>query len=187
MKAKGIKMKFVFLNEKGQAITEFAIVIPIFITMLLGIIEFGWIGYQRVLFTQGYIHASWDITAEKLNDIDPLIDVHSINNYSAAEVEPLIKDALNTSSLWGFKPANLVIKNAKATLYNKEAQFDVPGRVMGTVTSAKSITRYMDISAEIEYNIQSITGITNLFSKDLLKAKKDLMYTRVVGTQKRTE
>lgn len=180
-------MQFDNSNERGQAIVEFALVIPVFLLIIFIIIELGWIGYQKNLFAQGYTHASWDITAEKLNDMDPLTSSNSVNTYSGSLVEDLIKDALKESSLWGFDSNNLVIRNARATLYNRETEFDVPGRVPGTATSAKSITRYMDISADLEYNIKPIMGLANFVNSSFLRDEKQLNYTRVVGTQKRSE
>lgn len=36
-------LRRILKNEKGQSIVEFALVVPILLTLLCGIIDFGWI------------------------------------------------------------------------------------------------------------------------------------------------
>lgn len=40
-----------FKNEKGQSIVEFALILPLLLTLLLGLIEFGWIFSAQVTIT----------------------------------------------------------------------------------------------------------------------------------------
>ncbi len=45
---KGLK---IFKNEKGQSLVEFALVMPILMLILLGIIEFGWLYNAKITMT----------------------------------------------------------------------------------------------------------------------------------------
>jgi len=44
-------MKFIKQNKKGQSLVEFALVIPIFLSLILGMLEFGWIFNGQITLT----------------------------------------------------------------------------------------------------------------------------------------
>ena len=173
--------------EKGQALVEFAIVIPVFMFFLLIIIEFSWISYQRGLFSYGYNHAAWDITADKLSDMDPLKASGSAKTYTGSTVEKLIIDTISDSALWGVDTGNIKASNAVAYMYNKESSFDVPGRKAGEVNQASAVTRYMELSADLSYDIRPMTGFGQSLFGHLLHVEKDFSCIRVVGAQRRSE
>lgn len=179
--------KNVYSKESGQAILEFALIFPIFLLILFGIIDFGWIGYQRMSFEYGYIQSSWYISAGDLNDYDLLEDVPSENFYTGAVVADLLREGLENSSL-GIMPKKLGVKNARATLYNKKEEFKVPGRnELGGLNEGYGITRYMDVNALIDYEIQPLTFVGRTFFGDNIIFKKELDRTRIVSRQIRTE
>lgn len=179
--------KNVYSKESGQAILEFALIFPIFLLILFGIIDFGWIGYQRMSFEYGYIQSSWYISASDLNDYDLLEDVPSENLYTGAVVADLLREGLENSSL-GIMPKKLGVKNARATLYNKKEEFKVPGRnELGGLNEGYGITRYMDVNALIDYEIQPLTFVGRTFFGDNIIFKKELDRTRIVSRQIRTE
>lgn len=41
-------VKRFFRSEKGQALVEFALVLPLLLTLLCGIIDFGWLYYNQI-------------------------------------------------------------------------------------------------------------------------------------------
>ena len=45
-------IKKLIKKEKGQGIVEFALVFPIFLAIMLAIIDFSWIAYQSSVFNQ---------------------------------------------------------------------------------------------------------------------------------------
>ncbi len=185
-KIKGEFFKKVFLAERGQALIEFALVIPLFMLLIMGIIEISWITYQRSSFEYGCSHAAWDITAEQLSDIDALKQSGSIKHYSGGAVDGIIKSTISGSTLLGFNSGGLNITNASATMYNQESKFSVPGANAEEV-EASTVTRYMDVKANLSYDIKPITFLGNVFFGGLLKVNRDLDYTRVVGAQHRSE
>ena len=188
-----------FKKEDGQAIVEFALVIPIFLLLFFGIVEFGWTSYQKTVFMQGYSRASYDATAKALNDKDPLefYDTQVENPdpdftfgyqvYEGLFIENLIKDSIIESSLWGFKDQNLKVTNGRAVLHNKETTFDVPGIKDGTSTRARKITRTMELTGDLTYTVYPISGLGRFFYGEEIVFKKHLDCDRVIATQERRE
>lgn len=41
-------LKRLFRSEKGQAMVEFALILPLLLTLLCGIIDFGWMYYNQI-------------------------------------------------------------------------------------------------------------------------------------------
>ncbi len=174
-------------KEEGQTLVEFAIVVPLLLLIIFSIIEFGWFGYQMNLFNQGYMHASWDVTAAELNDLNPITAVGGTATYDGSLVEDLIRNAIKESSLWGFEEANLTVTNGKAVLTNTESTFAVPGRKSGEVINATTITRSMKLTATITYQIKPLIGFGEVFFGNSITMKKELDCVRVVGSQHRSE
>lgn len=173
-------------GESGQALAEFGIVIPLVVTLVIAIMELSWISYQRLSFDYGCSHAAWDVTADKLSDMDDLKTVGSRRSYSGVAVNDVIKSAVSDSTLWGFNTSELNIANASATMYNVDGNFSVPGK-QAEVVPASTITRYMDINAKLSYNIKPLTFMGSLFFSSSLDVERELNYTRVVGAQHRSQ
>lgn len=184
-------MKKIFIilkNEKAQGSFEFALVAPVFLLIFFSIIEFGWTAYQKTVFLQGFGHASYDITGERLRDHNSLkdADISNITTYTVG-VDELIKDSIEQSCFWGFIRENLTVTNAKAVLENEESNTVVPSFELGETANVKTITRYAHINADITYNIYPITGLGNLFFGNKIELKKHLNCKRVVSSQQRLE
>lgn len=179
------KRKKTNLEESGQAIVEFALVLPIFIMILFAIVEFSWIGYQKASFEYGYIQASWYVSANDLNDYDDLEKIPSEAIYKGSIVSDTLREDMEDSSL-GVNPTKLSIRDAEAKLYNEKGTFKVIGQD-GSEVDAYGITRYMDLTANIDYEIQPLTFFGKSLFGDNLSFTKDLDRTRVVRRQVRTE
>ena len=180
------KKKNTFLKESGQALIEFALVFPLFLLILFAIIDFGWIGYQKASFEYGYMQASWYVSADDLNDYDTLENTPSKKTYIGSVVADVLREDLEDSSI-GIIPTNLSVRNARATLYNEKGSFSVPGPSGKADNEAEGITRYMDVSASIVYEVQSLTFLGKTLFGDNFSFKKDLDRTRVVRRQTRSE
>lgn len=174
-------------KETGQGMVEFAIVFPIFFMMLLFIIEISWVTYQRSIFDQGYIYSGWSVTAGDLNDGDPMEVIPSQSVYTGSIVADPIRNSVSQSSLWGFIPGNFSVTNAKAVLYNKQDEFDVPGRNPSDIVPAISRTRYMDLKAELSYQVYPLTFFGRQLFGNRITMRKELVCTRIVGSQHRSE
>lgn len=181
-----LKKKRETRGEKGQAIVEFALVFPMFLLIIFGIIDFSWIGYQKASFEYGYMQASWYVSAEDLNDYDTLEKTPSQKTYTGTIVADILREDIEGSSL-GIKPESLSVRNARAKLYNKEGGFKVPGATGRGDNEAYGITRYMDISAFIDYEVQPLTFLGRTLFGDNFSFTKALDRTRVVRRQTRSE
>lgn len=179
-----IKLKKFFKVENGQGLVEFAMVLPIFIFIVFTIIDFSWIAYQRSSFNYGYLKASCEITADDLGDTDELEDVRSESTYSGSKVSDNIKESIIESND-GILDGNLTIKDAVAKLYNEKDDFSIPD-YKNRKTVANSITRYMDLTANLEYEIRPITFIGKTIFGDSITVKKELVRTNVIKSHHRT-
>lgn len=179
------KRKKTTLKESGQGMVEFALVFPIFLVIIFAIIDFGWIGYQKASFEYGYIQASWYVSANDLNDYDDLERVGSEKTYEGAILSDLLREDMKNSSL-GVNSTKLSIRDAKAVLHNKEGKFNV-SELDGSEVEAYGITRYMDLTASIDYEVQPLTFLGRSLFGENLSFTKDLNRTRVVRRQVRTE
>ncbi|WP_276981244.1 TadE family protein [Johnsonella ignava] len=187
-------IKKLIKKEKGQGIVEFALVFPIFLAIMLAIIDFSWIAYQSSVFNQGYAHASWEIGEKDLVSSSQLVDniVYMQQGadrkvYSGLVVENAIKNSIKQSSLWGFKPSNLIVTNAVVEAENKETSFDVPSYKAQEYTTARKDTRYMKIRADIEYRVVPLTFFGRTFFGDTFTIRKSLNSERTVAELQRTE
>lgn len=171
-------------KETGQAAIEFALAILVFVPLLFGIIDFGWISFQKMAFEYGYIHTGWNVSASDLGDSDPIDTVPSTATYSGSSVSDPLYYEIELSS--PIVEENLNITNATAVLYNNAVPYSVPSST-GGVISAVCRTRYMDISADLTYTIQPLTPIGELLYGSVITINKELKCTRVVATQNRSE
>lgn len=174
-------------QDKGQAMVEFALVLPVFLVIILFIIEAGWMTYQQSVFDQSYQYSSWTIQASDLGDSDPLESCPASAVYSGNTVSDPLVERIKEASFWGFIPENLTVSNAQAVMHNEEETFLVPGRTPSDTVTATSRTRYMDLEATLSYDIYPLTFLgQQVFGTRVTKEKK-LSCNRIVATQHRSE
>jgi hypothetical protein len=174
-------------RDSGQGMVEFALVFPIFITIILFIIEAGWMTYQQTVFDQSYQYSSWTIGASDLGDFDPLDSCPSRAVYSGNAVSEPFVEKLKEASFWGFIPENLTVSNAQAEMHNEEDTFFVPGRAPGDTVTAISRTRYMKLEATLSYDIYPLTFLGRQVFGDRVVKEKKLSCNRIAATQHRSE
>lgn len=178
-----------FKGERGQGLVEFALVFPIFLAIVLFIVDVGWITAQRTAFDHGCIYSTWSISADEIGDSDPLEDISSETKYIDGVNEALLAN-IKTSNIWGLISNNIHVSNATARCYNREESFHVPGRVVSDteagVLEASTMTRYMDLSANIRYDIYPITFIGKLFFGESITLEKQYETTKIVRSQSRS-
>ena len=181
-------MRFIFSmkGENGQGMVEFALVFPVFFTILLLIIEAGWLTYQQTMFDQSYQYSSWTLQASDLGDVDTLEACPAKASYSGSTVSDPLLARIEEASLWGLMLKNITISNAQAELYNEEETFSVPGRKPSDAVLATSRTRYMKINADVSYDIYPLTYLgKSIFGTRITKEKK-INCLRIVATQHRS-
>lgn len=165
--------------EGGQAMTEFALVMPLFLIMCLFVIDFGWIAYQKAAFDYSYMHASWEVVSTDLSKHGSYEDKGSV---SVPGAQKAVAEAMSGNAFIGYDPANLSVSSASATLYNEVSTFSVPDR-QGNPTDADSVTRHLALKAELSYQVKPIVGL--VFGP--LTVTKNLDIDRVVGVEHRTK
>ena len=182
-----MKYLLVLKQDKGQGMVEFALVFPIFIMIILFIIEVGWMSYQQTVFDQSYQYSSWSVQASDFGDSDPMDTCPAKAVYSENTVSDPFVERIKEASFWGFLPENLTVSDAQAVMENKEVTFSVPGRTPSDSITAISRTRYMDLKATLSYDIYPLTFLgRQVFGSRVTKEKK-LNCSRIVATQHRSE
>ncbi|MFV0396274.1 MAG: TadE family protein [Coprobacillaceae bacterium] len=183
-----MKKKF-FLIEEGQSLVEFALVFPLVFALMMFVFDFGWIAYQITVFQQGYLYSSWNVSAQELGDTNLIEEVPSINVYDDTDniVSDALRDSLEESSYFGFETANFTIKNATATLYNEEEIFKVPGRISGEVVDATNRTRYIELEADLSYDVYPATWFGEVLFGDKIISEKHVNTKRIVGSTHRSQ
>lgn len=165
-------------GESGQAMTEFALVLPIFLAMCLFVIDFGWIAYQKAAFDYSYMHASWEVVGSDLSKHGSYDDRDSI---SVPDSSSAVAKAMESNPFIGYDPASLTVSSSSATLYNEVSQFSVPDR-KGEPSNADRVTRRLSVKAKITYVAKPIVG----FVFGPLTLTKDIDIDRIVGVENRT-
>lgn len=176
-------------GERGQAMVEFALVFPIFILIVLFIVDVSWIAAQRTAFDHGCIYSSWSISADEFGDHDLLEDSASEMVYTDGVSDALMAN-IRESNIWGLVSDNVTVYNARARCYNREENYDVPGRIIyssgNDVTEASSMTRYMDLTADIRYDIYPLTFVGRIFFGSRITLEKQYETTKIMRSQRRS-
>lgn len=97
------KWKRIGKDEKGQSLVEFALVLPILLLFLLGIIEFGWLLNAQISLTSAAREGARLAAVEKIEEFDEsdiiaLIQPTVDNNFSQFKVSPSIDPNLITGT-----------------------------------------------------------------------------------------
>ncbi len=177
------KLENIRCHEDGQAMVEFALVLPLFIILLCFIIDCGWIGYQCILFDYAYRDASWELkipTSESM-----YVQPHKIDDYYA---KYYIKNGIlnvgandDKSSNLLINPDNLQVSNSSITLTPGERRERNPGATWGTYENVKYNTIDMLIEADLQYVIHVITPVGQKIIGQTVTTNKHLNKDRLLS------
>ncbi len=164
--------------EEGQSMVEFALVLPLLLALIFGIIDAGWMGYQAAAFNYSYANASWDVASSSIVDYDyDAVNTGTVPDYVA---EAGIKESLRKSALPGCDPDDSIVTIHEATLSNERSSYTVPDR-NGDEAPASRVERRLSVHATIVYYTKPLVGYS-LFST---RIEKELEFTRLVGVENR--
>ena len=181
--AAGLRLR----SESGQAMVEFALVIPVFLLVLFLIIDVCWIAFQKSCFEQSCRSVELSADMQAFCDSDSLADVPSENRLSAEKSASAISQCFSQSSFPGFFYSNFFVSSAQAVLYNTRSAVSVPGRTSGSSTDSVVITRYVKIDADICYVIHPLTYVGRLlFSRDI-ENLRHISFTHPVAVSRRSQ
>lgn len=164
--------------EGGQSLVEFALVLPLLLAMIFGIIDAGWMGYQAAAFNYSYATASWDIASSSIVNYDYGSVATSSVPDSVAEAG--IKESLRKSALPGFDPDDSLVTIQTVSLANAKSDYTIPD-MHGNEASASRVERSLDVRATVVYYTKPLVGYS-LFST---RIEKELEFNRLVGVEHR--
>lgn len=164
--------------ESGQSLVEFALVLPILLALVFGIIDAGWMGYQAAAFNYSYATASWDIASSSVVDYDYAAAGTAAIPSTVAESG--IRESLKKSALPGYDPDNAIVTIEEASLSNAKSNYKIPDR-NGDEEPASRVERSLNVRATIVYYTKPLVGYS-LFST---RIEKELEFNRLVGVEHR--
>ncbi len=165
-------------TEEGQSMVEFALVLPLLLALVFGIIDAGWMGYQVAAFNYSYANASWDVASSSIVDYDyTAVKTGTVPDYVA---EAGIKESLRKSALPGYDPDDTIVTIDEVSLSNERSAYTVPDR-NGDEAPASRVERSLTVRASIVYYTKPLVGYS-LFST---RVEKEVEFTRLVGVESR--
>lgn len=164
--------------ESGQSLVEFALVLPMFLAIIFGIIDAGWMGYQAAVFNYSYANASWELASSSIVDYDyRAVDRGTVSHSVAAAA---IKDSLAASALPGYDSDEVSVTVQDVSLENAQTKYSIPDR-KGDPGEASRVERQLNVKATVTYSTKPLVGFS-LFSTNI---EKDLEFSRLVGVEHR--
>lgn len=167
-------------EEKGQAMVEYALVLPIFLLILLFIIDVGWIGYQKIMFDYTCRNSAWDLRLGGDEDWVMNNSAKIVRNGDYANrllAEGFKKTDEKSSNSIDMKKINIskgyigMYPGQKEYKYKKPE--DMPENVVfNTNTKFRTVT--IEIEGKIEYQVYALTPLTKSFFKDGIKLTNNL-------------
>lgn len=165
-------------SEEGQSLVEFALVLPVLLAIVFGIIDAGWMGYQAAAFNYSYAHASWDIVSSSIVDYD--YQATGRRDVLDSVAAAAIKESLGKSALPGYDADSVVVVVNEVALENDQSSYMVPDR-NGNEASATRVERSLSVKATVTYDTRPLVGYS-LFSTSV---EKELEFDRLVGVEHR--
>lgn len=180
-----LKNRKKFKDERGQAMVEFALVFPIFLVIVLFIVDASWVAMQRTAFDHGCMMSTWTITPGEIGYND-----YAQEFETTANVGDALRVNIQKSNIWGLLPDNISISNARARCYSQKGSFNVPigqgNSSDSDVLEASSENWYMDLSATIHYDIYPLTFVGSWFFSNRVTVEKQYEATTALQAEKRT-
>jgi hypothetical protein len=159
-------------KESGQALVEYALVLPLFLTVLCAIIDCAWVGYQYICFDYSYREASWELSVP---DGDPSAP-YTLTGSAAAG--PIVANMEATAL--GIERKNLSINgNASIEQWSLRKADYYPALQRGSYEKKENYWRYMRIRAELTYRVYPPTPVGRAIFGDRLTYTKKLDKTRL--------
>jgi len=173
----------IFLNKKetGQAMVEFALVFPVFLLLLFAVIDFGWLGYQQLLFESTFQMTAWDFkmilqnsSGGSLSDIDILerdikteyvvsspgevVNVSGVGTFGLGEG---IRQHMLQSAPGLLDDSCLYLTDASAKFWIEEEPETY--NAGGTFIRTDVLQVKAEIDAELRYEVEPLTPLTKAF------------------------
>jgi len=163
----------VLRREKGQALVEFALVLPIFVTLIFMIIDVGWTLSKYLEFDYAYRNASWAMSINYDSDYPMTITGTSANN--------AIKSAIQDASP-NFELSKLSVMNSKIDCWTEKENYYTP-KSGGKTEQHTRRWRYAKITSSLAYKINPLTPVGQIFFGSTITVTKNLDKDRLICTR----
>ena len=164
-------------KESGQALVEYALVLPVFLAVLCMIIDCAWIGYQYICFDYSYREASWELSVPGDNDAGK---EYKLTGQNAAE---LLIANMEATAL-GIDREYLSIDTgggdaALIDLWSVKKTDQYPAATRPNYETGTNYWRYMHIKAKLTYEVHPPTPVGQALFGNHLTYTKNLDKTRL--------
>ncbi|QEY35675.1 pilus assembly protein [Caproiciproducens galactitolivorans] len=157
-------------DEKGQSLVEFALVLPFFLLICFGIIDFSWIMHQSITFNHAARQAEWGVTITDRSEDYPV----SVYGREAASL--IVGKMLEDSTL---KKSNLTISNPSVDIRTQYQQYYLPAANGGTRRSLRK-WRLITVKADVNYEVPLLTPVAKTLFNGNLTLHKSINKERVL-------
>ncbi|WP_350343111.1 TadE/TadG family type IV pilus assembly protein [Proteinivorax tanatarense] len=173
-------------NEQGQAMVEYALVLPVFLLLLMFVIDVGWITYQKVMFNHVCRRTSWDISLPQeeewvMTNNRPIVrSGFRANRILREQFSKANEDTTNHIDL-----SNVSISNGKVSIYpgSKVYKYNAPRGVPSDQADVHFGTTTIEIQGVIEYTIEPLTPLSKPFFRDGINLTNNLYKARRIRMQ----
>lgn len=166
-------------EEKGQAMVEFALVFPLFLMLVFAVIDFGWMGYHRLLFKSAYQITAWNFPLKLQNSSGGVLTDLEIVSGSvppsygnddmvvpqdgggALSLGNGIKESMVSSSAGLISSDDLTVSGANADFETVQVNENY-GTGSGTVT-VEAYELRTKWNADLNYEVSVLTPVGKLF------------------------
>lgn len=175
-----VNIKKTLKKEKGQAMVEYAFIIPIFLMLLLVTIDFGWIIYQKNMFDYTCRHSAWEMDLESFDEysLNTQLKIH----LTGWEANQFLEDyfrIVNRNTLGHLDTRNVRFKNSEIFIYPGVTKYkykkpeDLPEYAASDLNLDYKNTT-IEIRGEGSYKINTITPLSKPFLKDGITVKNSI-------------
>jgi Flp pilus assembly protein TadG len=163
---------FELKQKKGQALLEFALVFPIFMILVFGIMDTGWVLFKYLEFDYGYRNASWVMSISYSSDSPMTITGSTANN--------AIKSAV-VSILPTIDKNNLSTSSSQIYCWTEKKTYYTPKIGGGKDTHIRS-WRYARITSSLSYKVNLLTPVGQIFYGPDITITKSINKKRLLNT-----
>lgn len=176
-----------FKNEKGQGLLEFALVIPVFLALVLFIMEVGWISYNKILFDYAVRNNVWTV---KMDEDRQASQSKRSMWVSTDRAWYYIYETFKKEIQENKSPINLdnvVVKRPQIMIHvgNKQQSYKTVRMERGVdyygrprLREGKDVINFassiVEMTAELSYKIECLTPIGRSILGDGITVKQDL-------------
>lgn len=162
---------------------EWAFIFPVFLLLVCGIIDFSWIGYQRLLFESSFQRTAWDFTLNLQHPItglsltdDDILGGTKPNSYDVSSPVKAVKVNGGDYALGQgikehmFQGASGLLNKDELTVPSAEAVFNIKDveesywdEVGGDSIKLYSYLLRVDLKGDLEYRVKLLTPVSRIF------------------------